>query len=125
MKNVFQSQYGNVVLAKRSRKCGRFCAPRSNRARRLVDRQVFFEPGDHPVAHFFNGLMLIALGVLLALPLPLTNVPFGLLLLAYAMALIERDGRLMLVAWALGLVEIGVIAGFSEQIAAWAAHLFR
>ena len=84
--------------------------------------QVFL---DHPVAHFFNGLMLVTLGALLALPLPLTNYPFGLLLLAYALALIERDGRLMLVAWVLGLVEIAVVAGFSGQITAWAVALFR
>ncbi len=80
---------------------------------------------DHPAAHVFTGLVLIALGVLIALPLPLTNVPFGLLLLVYAIALIERDGLLMLVAWALGLVEIAVVAGFSGQITAWALALFR
>jgi hypothetical protein len=78
---------------------------------------------DHPAAHSFTGLLLIALGVLLALPLPLTNVPFGLLLLAYAMALIERDGRLMLVAWVLGLLEIAVVAGFSGQLVAWVSRL--
>jgi hypothetical protein len=80
---------------------------------------------DHPAAHGFTGLMLIALGVLLALPLPLTNVPFGFLLLAYAIALIERDGRLMLVAWLLGLAEIAIVAGFSGQIVTWAARVFH
>jgi hypothetical protein len=80
---------------------------------------------DHPAAHFFTGLMLIVLGVLLALPLPFTNIPFGLLLFAYAMALIERDGCLMLLAWLLGLAEIIVVAGFSGQITAWAIALFR
>ena len=79
---------------------------------------------DHPLAHAFTGFMLVTLGVLLALPLPLTNYPFGLLLLAYALALIERDGRLMLIAWLLGLAEIAVVAGFSGQIIAWvAAHV--
>jgi hypothetical protein len=79
---------------------------------------------DHPVAHFFTGLLLIVLGVLLALPLPLTNVPFGFLLLAYSLALIERDGRLMLVAWFLGLAEIAVVAGFSGELVAWASSWF-
>ena len=74
---------------------------------------------DHPVARIFTGLLLIVLGVLLALPLPLTNIPFGFLLLAYALALIERDGRLMVLAWLLGLAEIAVVAGFSGQIASW------
>ena len=40
-----------------------------------------------------------------------------------AIALIERDGRMMAVAWALGLVEIVVVATFSGQIAGWIARL--
>jgi hypothetical protein len=71
---------------------------------------------NHPVAHAFTGLMLITLGIALALPLPLTNYPFGLILLAFAFALIVRDGGLMLLAWAAGLVEIVVLVGFSGQI---------
>jgi hypothetical protein len=72
----------------------------------------------HPVAHAFTGLMLVVLGLALALPLPLTNYPFGLILLAFSFALIERDGRLMLLAWAAGLVEIAALVGFSSQIMA-------
>ena len=78
----------------------------------------------HPVAHAFTGLLLVILGAALSLPLPLTNYPFGLVLLAFAFALIERDGRLMLVAWAAGLVEIVVIVGFSSQIVDLVAKLF-
>ena len=78
----------------------------------------------HPVAHAFTGLLLVILGAALSLPLPLTNYPFGLVLLAFAFALIERDGRLMLVAWAAGLVEIAVIVGFSSQIVDLVAKLF-
>lgn len=79
---------------------------------------------QHPVAHAFTGLLLTLLGILLSLPLPLTNYPFGLVLLAFAFALIERDGRLMLVAWALGLIEISLIAGFSSQLVTWSGTLF-
>lgn len=79
---------------------------------------------DHPAARVLTGLLLVLLGFLLALPLPATNYPFGLILLAYAIALIERDGRLMLVAWALGLAEIVVVALFSGQIAVWVRALF-
>ena len=78
----------------------------------------------HPVAHAFTGLLLVILGAALSLPLPLTNYPFGLVLLAFAFALIERDGRLMLVAWAAGLVEIAMIVGFSSQIVDLVAKLF-
>ena len=80
---------------------------------------------DHPVAHFATGLLLTVLGIALALPLPLTNYPFGLVLLTFAFALIERDGALMLVAWGLGLVEIGVLVGFSSQVLALIAKLFH
>ena len=79
---------------------------------------------EHPAAHAFTGLMLVILGALLSLPLPLTNYPFGLVLLAYAFALIERDGRLMLVAWALGLVEIAVMVGFWSRIVALTSSWF-
>ncbi|KAA2285833.1 exopolysaccharide biosynthesis protein [Arenimonas fontis] len=78
---------------------------------------------DHPLARAFTGLLLVLLGVLLALPVPGTNYPFGLILLAFAIALVERDGRLMLVAWALGTTEIALVAVFSGQLAGWAAGL--
>lgn len=78
----------------------------------------------HPLAHAFTGLLLVVLGVALALPLPLTNYPFGLILLAFSFALIERDGRLMLLAWAAGLVEIAALVGFSGQIVAIVGKLF-
>lgn len=79
---------------------------------------------DHPAARAFTGLLLVVLGLLLALPLPATNYPFGLILLAYAIALVERDGRLMAIAWALGIAEIAAMALFSGQIAGWVSQLF-
>lgn len=79
---------------------------------------------DHRAARTFTGLLLLVLGVLLALPLPATNYPFGAVLLLYAIALIERDGRLMAIAWMAGLVEIAIVAAMSGQIAAWLAELF-
>jgi hypothetical protein len=78
----------------------------------------------HPVAHAFTGLLLVMLGLALALPLPLTNYPFGLILLAFSFALIERDGRLMLLAWAAGVVEIAALVGFSGTIVTMITDLF-
>src|SRR5690606_23706972 len=57
---------------------------------------------EHLASHLLSGLLLLALGILLSLPIPLTNYPIGLLILAYAVALIERDGVLLLIAWPLG-----------------------
>jgi hypothetical protein len=79
----------------------------------------------HWAAHAFTGLLLVVLGVLLCLPIPLTNYPFGLILLAFSIALIERDGALMLIAWALGIAEIAAVAGFGNQMVAWGSHLFK
>lgn len=80
---------------------------------------------DHPGARIFTGLLLVVLGFLLALPIPATNYPFGLILLAYAVALIERDGRLMLVAWALGIAQVVVMVVFSGHLARALADLAR
>jgi len=66
---------------------------------------------DHPLASAFSGLLLILLGLLLALPVPFTNYLFGVLLLLFAFALLERDGALMLVAWLSGGVAV-VVFGF-------------
>ena len=69
---------------------------------------------DHPLASAFTGLLLLLLGLLLALPIPLTNYLLGGLILLYALALLERDGALMLVVWGLGiaaLVTTGALSG--------------
>lgn len=80
---------------------------------------------ENRFARTFTGLLLVLLGAMLALPLPATNYPFGLILLAFAIALIERDGRLMALAWTLGLAELVMMGAFSGQIAGWVAQLFR
>ena len=79
----------------------------------------------HWAAHAFTGLLLVVLGILLCLPIPLTNYPFGLILLAFSFALIERDGALMLIAWGLGIAEIITVAGFGNQMLAWGSRLFH
>lgn len=82
---------------------------------------------DHPVATVLTGLQLVLLGILLALPIPFTNFLFGGLLLLYALALLERDGVLMLISWGAGLVAIYVFGAVSGNLAAmlwaWVAGL--
>lgn len=79
------------------------------------------------MATIFSGLQLVLLGVLLALPILFTNFLFGGLLLLYALALLERDGALMLIAWAAGIVAIYVFGAVSGNLAAmlwaWVAGL--
>lgn len=77
---------------------------------------------DHRLASALSGLMLVLLGVLLALPIPFTNYVFGGLLLLFALALLERDGGLMAVAWIAGAISIGVFGVLSGNLAAAAAR---
>jgi hypothetical protein len=95
------------------------CLQRLERLTRPRNEILF----DHPLAHAITSLLLISLGISLALPLPLTNYPFGLILLCYAFALIERDGRLLIIGWILGVTEIALIAGFSAELTEWAHRL--
>lgn len=69
---------------------------------------------DHPVLDIVTGLLVLVLGLLLSLPIPFTNYVLAALLLLYALALLERDGALMLVAWAAGLAAIVSFGALSE-----------
>ncbi len=57
-------------------------------------------------ARMFTGLLLLLVGVLLSLPIPFTNYLFGFQLLLFALALIERDGALMLVNWIAAIAAV-------------------
>ena len=50
------------------------------------------------------------------LPIPLTNYPFGLIILAFSLGFIERDGILLGMGWVFGLAEIAVLFEFSGLI---------
>ncbi|KRG69231.1 exopolysaccharide biosynthesis protein [Pseudoxanthomonas dokdonensis] len=66
---------------------------------------------NNRLALSFTGLLLVLLGILLALPIPFTNYLFAAMLLLFALALLERDGALLLVAWLVGGVAV-VVFGF-------------
>jgi hypothetical protein len=84
----------NAKLGRLLQRIERLCRPRLNG----LATQLW--------SSLFTGAQLVLLGALLALPIPLTNYPFGLLLVLYALALVERDGLLQLIAWVLGLSTI-------------------
>lgn len=78
-----------------------------------------------------TGLALVILGLLLSLPIPFTNYFFGVLLLAFAFALIERDGVLLMVMWVLSaallvmsLVFSNILADSIQQTWQQVAHYF-
>jgi hypothetical protein len=77
---------------------------------------------DHRLAGVVTGLLLLLLGLLLSLPIPLTNYLFGGLLLVFALALLERDGVMMLVAWIAGAIAVTVFGFLSGNLAAQAGR---
>ena len=83
---------------------------------------------DHRAATAFTGLLLLLLGVLLSLPIPFTNYLLGGLVLLFALALLERDGALMLVAWGVGIATLTTTGALSGGLIAavqpWIDRLF-
>ncbi|HET7664362.1 MAG TPA: exopolysaccharide biosynthesis protein [Rhodanobacteraceae bacterium] len=63
-----------------------------------------------------SGLALVILGVLLALPIPFTNYLFGVILLAFSFALLERDGALLLAMWMTAAVLLVLSFLFSHAL---------
>ncbi|HZH44412.1 MAG TPA: exopolysaccharide biosynthesis protein [Lysobacter sp.] len=80
---------------------------------------------DHRLAGAVSGVLIVLVGLLLALPIPLTNYLFGGLLLLFALALLERDGWLMLAAWLGGGASVTVFGVLSGRLAALAADWFQ
>jgi hypothetical protein len=99
----------------------RLVAPWLARLERLV-RPRLPQLLHHRAAAVLTGLLLVLLGALLSLPIPFTNYLFGALLLLFALALLERDGALMAVAWVAGAACVGVFGLLSGKFAAMAAH---
>ena len=82
---------------------------------------------DHRAAATFTGLLLVLLGAVTSLPLPFTNFLFGAMALMFALALLERDGALMLSAWlatGIAVAVSGVLSGtLVEQALHWLQSL--
>jgi hypothetical protein len=77
----------------------------------------------HP-AHRLSGFLLVLIGVALALPIPFTNYPFGFLLVVYAVALIERDGIALVVAWVASAAVAVVLLTLSHAVVDAVRNLF-
>ncbi len=104
--------------------------PKRNTIRRFRDRispwlgrlERFSRPRaqallEGRLSNLVTGALLVALGGLLTLPIPFTNYLFGVLLLLFALALLERDGRLMAVAWLAGATSVVFFGLISGQLA--------
>ena len=96
----------------------RFCrriTPWMNRLEHLVRPRLQVLTGNR-MANALTGVLLIALGVLLALPLPMTNYLFAGTLLLYSLALMERDGALLLVLWLVSIAALLSMGLLSERL---------
>jgi len=73
---------------------------------------------------FVSGAVMILVGILLALPIPFTNYLFGGMLVAFAFALVERDGALLLAVWASTIAAVALSATFSHALLKFFRDLF-
>lgn len=94
-----------------TRRLERICKPRLQR----LTRRPFT---------FVSGAIMILVGILLALPIPFTNYVFGGLLIAFAFALVERDGALLMAVWATTAAIVVASATFSQALAGFFRDLF-
>ena len=76
-------------------------------------------------ARVFTGLLLILVGLLLSLPIPFTNYLFGFQLLLFALALIERDGALMLFNWIAAVAAVVFFGLGSGQLVGHTLELIQ
>ena len=105
----------------------RFCdriTPWMARLEHLVRPRLQLLTGNR-AANALTGLLLVALGVLLALPLPMTNYLFAGALLLYALALMERDGALLLVLWLVSIAALLSMGLVSERLVVLAGDWLR
>lgn len=83
---------------------------------------------EHRALAAVTGVLLLLLGLLLSLPIPFTNYLLGGVILLHALALLERDGALMLVAWAIGITALTTTGALSGGLIAmlqpWIDRLF-
>lgn len=68
-------------------------------------------------SHRIGGALIVLLACLIALPIPLGNLPLGIAITALALAVTERDGWVMITGWLLTVFAlvyfIFLIAGYS------------
>jgi len=73
---------------------------------------------------FVSGAIMLLVGILLALPIPFTNYVFGGMLIAFAFALVERDGVLLAMVWVTTVAIVIASATFSHALAGFFRDLF-
>jgi len=78
-----------------------------------AERQVKprWEWASSPAAKRFLGAFVLVLACVIALPIPMTNMPPAIAIFIIALGLVERDGKMIAAGVALGLASIALIGG--------------
>lgn len=80
-----------------------------------------------PLAERLAGLLAVILGLLLSLPIPLTNIPLAVPLVLLGLALAEKDGLMLMIGLALGAIVAVIVLTVSGALFlaafAWLASL--
>ena len=64
-----------------------------------------------PVAKRFLGAFIFLMACIIALPIPITNMPPAIAIFIIALGLVERDGKLIALGVLIGLASIALIGG--------------
>lgn len=81
-----------------------YAVPRMKKVERFIKPR--HERFTHGPYRRFAGALIIIQAALIALPIPLGNFPPGLAMMLLALAITERDGRLMMIGWGASLLAI-------------------
>ena len=78
-----------------------------------AERQVKprWQWASSPAAKRFLGAFVLVLACVIALPIPMTNMPPAIAIFIIALGLVERDGKMIAAGVALGLASIALIGG--------------
>jgi hypothetical protein len=69
-----------------------------------------------PASERLAGLLAVLLGLLLSLPIPLTNIPLAAPLVLLGLALAEEDGLMLVIALALGAIVAAIVLALSGAL---------
>jgi len=83
--------------------------PHLERAERQVRPR--WQWATSPAAKRFLGALILVLACVIALPIPMTNMPPAIAIFIIALGLVERDGKMIAAGVALGLASIALIGG--------------
>jgi hypothetical protein len=82
-------------------------------SKKVCRLERFIRPRWHfteaPIVDRFNGVVVVLLGIIIALPIPFVNTGPALVIIIMALGLLERDGVVQILATIIGFSVLGAI----------------